>query len=307
MTRLFIFLAFFAFLCACEGIAESLLDSNNQSPASPNQQAFERQVIRGDFSGAIGSLVLSPTAVNPDCLSCSDSVDEAQIEIEVPPFNNCLGSRFANSTTVYIGDSHSAVYGQSSLARALSESAESCPGAKFNLYAACGSSPQSWLSDNTVTSSCGTLHRTDQTNITGQALPNLSTITQQNNPNQVIINLGDNMFNWRRQNGKLTASLNSTRAATDIQRLLNGLPERSTCYWIGPTYHSVGSIYSKSNQVIDQFYSVLTGTIGQRCRIIDSRPFFTATRPNDGLHLVPSESQSWGEQIVSSIKSLEIQ
>jgi hypothetical protein len=306
MTKFFFYVALVSLLYACEEIPDSLMESNQESEPSPNQQAFERQVIRGDLTGAIDSLVLAPSGTSPDCLSCSSEIElEAPSSISPPPSEECLGASFQNSSTVYIGDSHSAVFGQSSLARSLSQSAESCPGAEFNLYAACGSSPRSWLSEGTVSSSCGTLHRGNLTNRTGQALPNLATISQQNQPDQVIINLGDNMFSWRRNNGKLTASLNSNRTATEVQRLINALPERSQCYWVGPTYHSVGSVYSKPNEVVDQFYSVLGQAIGDRCRIVDSRPFFTTTRPNDGLHLVPSESQSWGEQIVSTIQSFE--
>lgn len=99
------------------------------------------------------------------------------------------------------------------------------------------------------------------------------------------------------------ASVGSRASTTaEIEKMLEGLPSGATCSWVGPTYHSEGSIYKKTNAVVDEFYSILSSALGSRCELIDSRPFFSETRPNDGLHLVQSESRRWGQNILNEIR-----
>lgn len=48
-------------------------------------------------------------------------------------------------------------------------------------------------------------------------------------------------------------------------------------------------------------YELLDMGIAERCRLIDSCLVFESTSPNDGLHLVESESKIWGEKIVEKL------
>ena len=131
---------------------------------------------------------------------------------------------------------------------------------------------------------------------------NLSALSEETGATHVVINLGDNMFDWRRFGG---ISLGSVRGKefikNEVNQLLKSMKAGQECTWIGPVYHNPGRVYRKPNSEVDKLYEALDEALDGKCRLIDSRPAFTSTSPNDGLHLTDSESAEWGAFLADKI------
>lgn len=231
-----------------------------------------------------------------------------------------LNSAFA-SDVLYIGDSHSVITSVNPESERLGHRLINYyreNGQSVAYYASCGSRPRHWvlsgpsnMCGNTIYSSSEGFNNTPSAL---SRLPNLSNLVTQNNPKTVVVNLGDNMFQFNRVNGLNVAkaprddgSTAPTRSQVvkEIKDLIALIPTGRECIWVGPTYHSPStSSYSKSNAEVDLMYSIISEALGDKCQLIDSRPVFNSTRPNDGLHLVDSESRTWGDAIVNKISLL---
>ena len=280
---------------------------------------------RGDFTTAVNTVVMAPTG-GGDCVVRAPAGDILESRDNRPGEElegACPHQDYENKSILYIGDSHSVIPtqvgegSQKRLGHVLNESLRSCQGSDVSYFAVCGSRPSSWTSDSNPRSSCGITENSSAgfnyrystvEGENGRRVPlthrtdNLDTIVERSAPQEAIINLGDNMFNWSRVNGKSVASVSNPEAkAREIKAMLDKLPAGSNCSWVGPTYHTSGSIYQKSNEVVDEFYTMLSGALRGRCRLIDSRPIFNSTAPNDGLHLIKSESRRWGQEILRGL------
>lgn len=288
-------------------------------------ETVQRSINSGDFATAVNAVVSAPTG-GSDCVVRAPAGDILESKDERPSEHldgSCPHEDYKNKSILYIGDSHSVIPTQSGmggerrLGHVVGDSLNACEGARVAYYAACGSRPSSWSGSERPRSSCGiTENSPDGFNYRystvvgedGRRVPvthrtdNLDTIVEQHGPEEAIINLGDNMFSWNREGGKSVASLGNAEAkAREVEAMLNKLPSGANCTWVGPTYHSTGSLYRKPNAVVDEFYTMLSGALRGRCRLIDSRPIFSTTEPNDGLHLVRSESRRWGQEIVRGL------
>lgn len=285
---------------------------------TPEKSRVIRESIHsGDITTAVNTVV-DPPASGDDCVERAPAATEKEV------INGCPKEEFKNSNILYIGDSHSVIPRENPgnsprLGNRLMAAIEKCEGAKLTYNAVCGASPRSFTGDSRPSSTCGVSEKfggnfeyrySTYTDNQGRTRPhthdssNLSTMVEREAPAHAIINLGDNMFNWSKKNGKSEATVkNPEGKIRDIQKMLEGLPTGAQCTWVGPTYHSEGRFYRKPNRVVDEFYLVLRTALGNRCRLIDSRPLFSQTSPNDGLHLVPSESRTWGDHILSEISS----
>ena len=179
---------------------------------------------------------------------------------------------------------------------------KSCGASSFHYEGFCGSRPKHWFGGKKPSTSCGHSSMGEEgfhTSSKGKG-DDLATLSEKTGAEHVMINLGDNMFNWR--NGKLTSYIGSPEAIiTEVRGLVSELSNDQECTWIGPTYHSTGKSYHKLNETVDVMYDLLDMGIAGRCRLIDSRPVFESTSPNDGLHLVESESKVWGEKIAEKL------
>lgn len=188
-------------------------------------------------------------------------------------------------------------------------------GQSVGYYAACGSRPSSWIGA-TARSSCGVTSYTTGSNLSASVrgtVPGFSSLLQSSNPQRVIINLGDNMFRVRTSGGvtRLTAPTDTTSPSRqaviqEIQTMLNQIPAGKECFWVGPTYHTQGSTYAKSNTEVDLMYAILVEAMSGKCSLIDNRSLFTQTAPNDGLHLINSESRDWGLRIAGQIQRASV-
>lgn len=288
-------------------------------------ETFTRSIEQGDFTTAVNTVVEPPTG-GGDCVVRAPAGDVLESNDDRPSEEldgKCPNEDFENKSILYIGDSHSVVPTQVTndssrrLGHVVSDSLKACQGAQVAYFAACGSRPSSWSGDEKPRSSCGITENSSNgfnyrystvTGENGRRVPvthrtdNLETLVNRHEPKEAIINLGDNMFSWKRENGKSVATLGNAEAkAREVTAMLDKLPEGANCTWVGPTYHSTGSIYRKPNAIVDEFYTMLSGALRGRCHLIDSRPIFSSTQPNDGLHLVKSESRRWGQEILRGL------
>lgn len=219
-----------------------------------------------------------------------------------------LLSPVTDAKVLYIGDSHSYISEQNVAENAgrfghvLLVGLRS-RGLEVDYYAACGSAPTGWVIG--ATTNCG------YTQIVGDRFlgplssryPALSEIYSAEVYTQLIINHGDNMFNWRAIGSKRVASVNATGIARSLATFFARLPLATpeNCTWIGPTYHVEGSIYRKTNAVVDEFYTSLESSLLNKCRLIDSRPLVVPVVPNDGLHHVSSDSRTWAQGVLNHL------
>ncbi len=213
---------------------------------------------------------------------------------------------FSGKDVLYIGDSHSYLTSQkgSRMGNKIAQRVEQCGAATFHYRGVCGSRPSNWMPGKVPRSTCGVSSMGPgqfQTQSKGQS-ENLAQLSEKTGAQVVMINLGDNMFNWRSGGSRKEAYISSEKRVEDeVKGLLKVLEDQQQCVWIGPAYHSPGKSYAKSDAAVDQMYSALQKAIGSRCRIIDSRKYFSSSTPNDGLHFISSESERWGDAIAKDL------
>lgn len=221
--------------------------------------------------------------------------------------NNCDHNFYENKSVLYIGDSHSYLRSEDGqrMGNVVMDQLNDCGVSKISYHGVCGSRPSNWMPGKRPRSTCG-VSSVDENGFRTSTRGEAQSIDKliQNDTQVVMINLGDNMFNWKRSGSKRIAESPSVdRVAREVSRLIAQIPEEAECQWIGPVYHSPGSPYTKPNAQVDKLYEGITKGLGDRCELIDGRSFFSSTRANDGLHLTSSESTRWGEKIAEAIKS----
>lgn len=205
---------------------------------------------------------------------------------------------------LYIGDSHSYIaslnpsadmarFGNVFLQKLESE------GHQVSYYAACGSEPEDWARGSSTTCGYSAKDNGQFKSSLSSTFPPLHTIYKPIH-DLLVINLGDNMFDWVKTNGKTTASLNMIDFNKKMNFFLDQLPSisESNCRWIGPTYHIEGRLYKKSDAAVDQLYTAFATTLHGKCQLIDSRSIIVTTTPGDGLHHTATDSRAWAAGIL---------
>lgn len=210
---------------------------------------------------------------------------------------------------LYIGDSHSHIRqerplpGNRRFGNVLVEGLRD-RGHEVSYYAACGSSPAGWIKGSRTECGYTVLDGNTFISTTKSNFPSVSEIYRAEKHTRILINHGDNMFDWKTVAGKRMASFNKftfERSIDGFLKLLTGATAE-TCFWIGPTYHVEGANYRKMNAVVDDFYEHLPAALAGRCSIIDSRTLVVPTVPNDGLHHVNEDSQVWALGVLSFLR-----
>jgi hypothetical protein len=217
----------------------------------------------------------------------------------------CIGD-YKDKKVLYIGDSHSVLYSKTgtTMGNKISDKLKKCGASEVHYRGVCGSRPKSWMPGKTPKTTCGLSSMgpsTYKTTKKGET-KNLSDLQKEVKPEVIVINLGDNMFTWKKVNGKNEGTIpSSTKVISEVQALLKTIPSQVNCVWIGPVYHSKGRHYHKPNKAVDKLYDAIIKGVGSRCQLVDSRGVFSSTKANDGLHLLPSESKVWGENIAKKL------
>lgn len=210
------------------------------------------------------------------------------------------------SEILYIGDSHSHIREENPVPSKrrfgnVFYEGMSARGFKVNYYAACGSAPSDWI--NGSVTECGYTAVAGGKFLSVVKSPFPSVATLYSSQMKVVINLGDNIFKWRTVTGKKIASFNREIFVTSVNEFLTLLPGTGpeSCFWIGPTYHIEGESYLKTDFVVDELYQNLETLLAGKCSVIDSRSLIVPTIPNDGLHHVNEDSQSWAQGVLRSL------
>lgn len=209
---------------------------------------------------------------------------------------------------LYVGDSHSYIREENPAADArrfgnvFTEGMKD-RGLEITYYAACGSAPIDWVAGSRTECGFTSIVEGKLTSIVKSSFPSLKTIYSPEKHQKIVINLGDNMFDWQVVAGKRVARFNPGSFANSMTKFLailtSAAPEN--CSWVGPTYHIEGSTYRKEDSVVDEFYRALEDKLSGVCTVIDSRPLVRPVVPNDGLHHVNADSQKWAEGVLNLI------
>jgi hypothetical protein len=211
-----------------------------------------------------------------------------------------MNSGLLANEVLYIGDSHSHVFSQSPaqefrrFGNVFVEKMQE-RGYEVSYYAACGSAPVDWVKGSSTTCGYTVISKSNFLSVLSSDFPSIGQILPSGRPLRLVINLGDNMFNWKIISGKRVGQLGKGAVAKGVGTFMELLPEvdPSNCFWIGPTYHVEGKNYVKTDLVVDEFYDQLYDFLNQKCTIIDSRPLVQVKDPSDGLHHTNSDSQKW--------------
>lgn len=262
------------------------------------------------------NIAIAENLTRKDLQKIISNVNESEQSLEkhgLPPSDceNCneiqeCKSYVKGKRVLYIGDSHSYLHKShgTRMGNLVYSKIKACGASDIRYEAFCGSRPADYTAKRTPKTSCGHSTFSNQnfkTSKTGAGI-GLKALSAESKAEHVVINLGDNMFSGKKENGKTKLYLSSRdKASEEIKALLNDLTTDQKCTWIGPVYHSPGKYYSKANREVDKLYSVLKESIQSRCRLIDSRNYFTTTHPNDGLHLTNEESEIWGIHLANDI------
>jgi hypothetical protein len=275
------------------------------TPLPVTYHLWKGKVTEGAFTETMELVIRTQTEVE----DMGNAPRENQNCVSENP-GRCPHNRFHNQKVLYLGDSHSYLQTESTnrMGRVLSNALGDCPGNELEYRAACGNRALNWHAGRRPQNMCGISSHGRHgftSGTSGNNLKNLSEEIETENPGEIIINLGDNMFRW--SGTPRTASLppaSRTQVTNAVRTLLALIPSSTSCIWIGPTYHSYGATYRKSNEVVDLMYNTLREAINGRCDLIDSRPFFSSTSKNDGLHLTGTESIEWGNSILNEMSDL---
>ena len=259
--------------------------------------------VSSSFTSYINSMIsLSPSSKSHNNKDINDPKRDNK---ERAPASSCE-ELFGGKDVLYIGDSHSYLTSKngSRMGNKIANRVKECGSSSFHYRGVCGSRPANWMPGKTPSSRCGVSSMgpdSFSTQNRGQT-ENLSTLSEKTGAKVVMINLGDNMFSWKSSGGRYNAYIRSSDSVqNEVSGLLKVLKEDQKCVWIGPAYHSPGKSYSKSNAVVDEMYEALDTAIGNRCKVIDSRPYFSNSLPNDGLHFTSGESSRWGSEIAKDL------
>lgn len=171
-------------------------------------------------------------------------------------------------------------------------------------FSACGSSPAGWVNGNKTTCGFTSIINGKFFSIEKSNYPSIKTIYNKAKFQQIIINHGDNIFDWKNISNKRVASINANTVGNNLREFLKLISpiSETNCTWIGPTYHIEGSYYKKSNQVVDEFYNQLETVLAGQCRIIDSRHLVDTHIPGDGLHHSNQDSQAWAQEVIKYLQ-----
>jgi hypothetical protein len=190
---------------------------------------------------------------------------------------------------IYLGDSLSA---NDSFGKRIYELINQSYTIEFE--ALCGSSPFWWVKGS-VKTGCG--YNSNMIWKKSGTSSKIQTLIAKENPHYIVIQQGTNL---------LTGQLSQASIRSQVQNLLNLIPEDTKCIWIGPPDADDSKI---SDTKFSNFYSLLKTILKNKCLLIDSWGVEKVTHyPNnqgDGIHfsgkVQDSEEDKWFKHVKSQI------
>ena len=218
---------------------------------------------------------------------------------------------------LFIGDSHSCFSGlspkrfSSTIYDKLAKD-----GYAVALYAACGASAKSWAAGGATM--CGyRMLTTDGKSVFEKRgkFPPAALLVRNYKPDRIIIELGDNLFQWKKGEDGLSRNLvNKKDVESQVQLLLAAISNESPkllrpdsnnrprCLWIGPTKGGKGPVYEKSPEELKAMADALQNILAGKCLFIDSTDMIGSYAGPDGLHLCDRLSADWGSRALEQIR-----
>jgi hypothetical protein len=176
-------------------------------------------------------------------------------------------------------------------------------GARVATYAACGSSPNVWLSVRVA--SCGTAQRLQSGPITQQVGANARTmpidqLVARNKPNMIVVAMADTIAGYTNPQMPRDYIEEQVAALTDKIRSL-----RIPCLWVGPSWGTEGGPYMKTFARVEEL-SRFMATVVSPCTYVDStalaKPGAWATF--DGQHYTVEGYKAYGAALAEAIATL---
>jgi lysophospholipase L1-like esterase len=207
-----------------------------------------------------------------------------------------MNGALAGLAILAIGDSHM-VYMASPLHEALEQQ-----GAIVNTYGMCGAMATDWLTISTT--QCSVERHANGPAVLKYTTSKgwlLSDLIAKNNPNLVVVELGDNMAGY----GTM-AALPRDFIADQVRQFLAPIKARNLpCIWIGPPWGSQTTLYHKTDARLKELSQFLSQTVAP-CSYVDTTAF---AQPGqwatlDGEHLTQPAYHQWSQEITGAIVRL---
>ncbi len=141
-------------------------------------------------------------------------------------------------------------------------------------------------------------------------LPELGPLLEKENPNRIIIELGDNFADYKSPSANSDAT-----AKKQVQMLLAAIDKhnpKTPCYWVTPTWtdKSGSKPYQKTNERLLSLISIIKKTAAPRCTVIDSAEGIGISKTDiktgsDGLHFDGVNGKKWAEAAAKKIFEIE--
>jgi hypothetical protein len=215
-----------------------------------------------------------------------------------------VNSALAGLVVLVIGDSHLA--NKDFLLNFLQDDLVN-QGAIVHSYGVCGSQPNDWVKQTELSCGRGERHNADQPII--DKSPKVKTwslekLIDENHPNLLIVELGDNMGGYGVQ-----ATLPKDWISFELQEMLKPIEAHHLpCIWVGPPWGSEGGTSNKTFARVQELSSYLSDNV-YPCRYVDSLRF---SQPGqwatfDGEHLTPDSYRIWSADIADATVRLSHQ
>ena len=215
-----------------------------------------------------------------------------------------MQSALAGLVILVIGDSHLA--NKDFLLGSLQDDLVG-QGAIVHSYGVCGSQPNDWVKQTELPCGSGERHNSDQPII--DKSPKVKTwslekLINQNRPNLLIVELGDNMGGYGIQ-----PTLPKDWIAFEVQEMMKPIvAHHLPCIWVGPPWGSEGGQSNKTFARVQELSAYLS-TLVSPCRYVDSLRFSAPGQwPTfDGEHLTPDSYRLWAADITDATVRLSSQ
>lgn len=201
----------------------------------------------------------------------------------------------ASEKILYVGDSHS--YGE--FGKVMAETLNLLSD-EYVLYASCGSSPATWISDGKYAQTvCGFWQKskTQDLRFNKHKTPRFGEEILKLKPSIVIIQLGTNI-------AAMSIPQSSEQAIREMMRI--SIENGARCLWIGPPDAHSKVVTDEKLKITNELIKNIAQSSG--CSYVDSLLMTHFPKESrEGIHYPPSASREWGEKVSQQLKSLIMQ
>ncbi|KYG60806.1 hypothetical protein AZI85_12520 [Bdellovibrio bacteriovorus] len=140
--------------------------------------------------------------------------------------------------------------------------------------------------------------------------PLLSDLLEEEKPQRVIIELGDNFADYKTPNAQSDKTV--IAQVKQITETLNKNKFNGKCYWVTPTWTDKANSkpYFKSNMRLTRVIEIIRSEAAPRCQVIDSTTEIgigenDIKTTSDGLHFDSKNGAKWARGVADRIREIE--